>query len=229
MWASDCLEHGLQAVRLYRVASDPSSEFAARSALIDVLIMQGRLGEAQHQANFLDRIAEVTGERWHRVFFHHHSGSIAGAGEINEAIDHLRKALRFIHRRSREASLKHRIAEVLLDRSGNGDIAEANTLLAEALETATTLGTLPLEKQVRITIEQISATAKATYPSNLTQREVEIIQEITLGKTDQEIADTLFISMKTVSNHVGNILKKTETGNRTEAAAFALRHGIAKV
>ena len=45
-------------------------------------------------------------------------------------------------------------------------------------------------------------------------------------QTDAEIADILFISPKTVSNHVGSILKKTGAGNRTEAARFAADHHL---
>jgi DNA-binding NarL/FixJ family response regulator len=44
--------------------------------------------------------------------------------------------------------------------------------------------------------------------------------------TDREIGAELFISIKTVGNHVSNILNKTETANRTEAATFAALHRI---
>ena len=47
------------------------------------------------------------------------------------------------------------------------------------------------------------------------------------GKTDREIAAALFVSPKTASNHVANILSKLGVETRTAAAAFALRHGLA--
>jgi len=47
------------------------------------------------------------------------------------------------------------------------------------------------------------------------------------GKTNQEIADALVVSLRTVTSHVTNILSKTGCANRTEAAAFAFRHGLA--
>ena len=53
-----------------------------------------------------------------------------------------------------------------------------------------------------------------------------MLQEVARGKTDAEIADALFISPKTASNHVGSILKKTGAGNRTEAVRLALEHGL---
>jgi len=45
--------------------------------------------------------------------------------------------------------------------------------------------------------------------------------------TDREIADALFISPKTAGNHVSNILAKLEATDRREAAALAVRHGLA--
>ena len=51
---------------------------------------------------------------------------------------------------------------------------------------------------------------------------------VAAGKTNQEIADALFRSANTVANHVRNILAKIDAANRTEAAAFAARHGLLK-
>ena len=64
-------------------------------------------------------------------------------------------------------------------------------------------------------------------PDGLTQREVEVLQLIAAGKTDREIADELFISARTVGYHVSNILNKTTSANRTEAATYASRNGLA--
>ena len=64
------------------------------------------------------------------------------------------------------------------------------------------------------------------YPGGLSQREVEILRLVAVGKTDREIAEELFISFRTVGNHVRNILNKTNTINRTEAATYANQHGL---
>jgi NarL family two-component system response regulator LiaR len=55
----------------------------------------------------------------------------------------------------------------------------------------------------------------------LTQREVEALRLIARGKSNREIAEELFISLRTVANHVANILNKTNTANRAGAAAYA--------
>ena len=61
----------------------------------------------------------------------------------------------------------------------------------------------------------------------LTDREVEILKQVALGKTNQEIADELVVSERTVRTHITNILAKLRLSNRTQAALFALREGIA--
>src|SRR5205823_11251302 len=58
----------------------------------------------------------------------------------------------------------------------------------------------------------------------LTDRELEILRLVALGLTNAEIAERLFISVKTAGNHVSNILTNTGVGSRTEAAAFAARN-----
>jgi len=92
----------------------------------------------------------------------------------------------------------------------------------------TELGMRPLvERVVALQERTASQPAKApAFPDGLTQREVEVLQLIAAGKTDREIADELVISSRTVNNHVRSILNKTAVANRTEAAAYATRHGL---
>jgi DNA-binding NarL/FixJ family response regulator len=60
----------------------------------------------------------------------------------------------------------------------------------------------------------------------LSAREVEVLRLIAVGKSNREIAGRLVISVNTVFQHVRSILNKTGCSNRTEAAAYALRHGL---
>lgn len=62
--------------------------------------------------------------------------------------------------------------------------------------------------------------------SELTDREIEVLKEIATGKRNREIAETLFISEKTVKNHISNILFKLQVNDRTEAAMLAARGGL---
>jgi two-component system, NarL family, response regulator LiaR len=62
----------------------------------------------------------------------------------------------------------------------------------------------------------------------LTEREMEVLKLIAEGKTNQEIADELFIALKTVKTHVSNILSKLQVQDRTQAVIYAFRHSIVK-
>jgi NarL family two-component system response regulator LiaR len=61
----------------------------------------------------------------------------------------------------------------------------------------------------------------------LTKREVEVLQLVAQGLPNREIAETLVISERTVRTHVSNILAKLHLANRTQAALYALREGLA--
>lgn len=63
----------------------------------------------------------------------------------------------------------------------------------------------------------------------LTAREVEVLRLIAMGLGNQEIAEELVIGESTVRNHVSAILGKLHLANRTQAALYALRSGIAKL
>lgn len=65
--------------------------------------------------------------------------------------------------------------------------------------------------------------------AELTSRELEILEQIVNGLTNVEIGETLFISEKTVKNHITNILRKLGLTDRTQAAVYALHHGLVQV
>lgn len=60
----------------------------------------------------------------------------------------------------------------------------------------------------------------------LTKRENEVLQAVAEGKTNQEVADTLFISVKTVETHKTNILLKLGLRNTAELVRYAIKHEI---
>ncbi len=64
--------------------------------------------------------------------------------------------------------------------------------------------------------------------ADLTPREREVLYELQSGATNQEIADRLFISTRTVQNHVSSILAKLDVKNRYEAARFARHHKLTR-
>ena len=60
----------------------------------------------------------------------------------------------------------------------------------------------------------------------LTPRETQVLRQSAMGLANQEIADALEISVETVKEHVQNLLRKLSVSDRTQAAVWALRHGM---
>ena len=63
-------------------------------------------------------------------------------------------------------------------------------------------------------------------PGGLTRREAEVLVSLARGRSNPQIADDLSISRKTVSSHLERIYTKLGVSTRTEAALFAMRHGL---
>jgi two-component system, NarL family, response regulator LiaR len=60
----------------------------------------------------------------------------------------------------------------------------------------------------------------------LTAREMEVLLLMAKGKSNQEIADELYIALKTTKVHVSNILSKLEVQDRTQAVIYAFKHSL---
>lgn len=119
-------------------------------------------------------------------------------------------------------------AHHLLTSGGNSWSSEAFRLLNEAQELASKIGLMPL-------VEKISALRSDYRESDrteleradgLTDRELEVLRLVATGASNQEIADTLFITRNTVIRHVSNIFAKTGCSSRTQATAYAIRQGL---
>jgi DNA-binding CsgD family transcriptional regulator len=129
-----------------------------------------------------------------------------------------------------------RLAEALL--AGGADREQAERAARDAYATAVRLGARPL----RAELEQLArrgrlaltgeaardepAAASSGEQLGLTPRELEVLRLVTDGRSNRQIAEELFISVKTASVHVSNILAKLGVGSRVEAAAVAHRLGL---
>jgi DNA-binding NarL/FixJ family response regulator len=133
----------------------------------------------------------------------------------------------------RAAQARYRQADALL-RARSRD--EATALLREVLRAATSLGAAPLVTQVRqlaqrARVELAGALDAAAAPDpvaalNLTPRELDVLTLLAQGRTNRQIGEALFISEKTASVHVTNLLRKLGVPNRIEAAAIGQRVGL---
>jgi DNA-binding NarL/FixJ family response regulator len=127
------------------------------------------------------------------------------------------------------AHTQYQYAVMLLDRKGPGDRERAIALLEGAAAISGELGMAALVERTDVLRQGAeSQLGKVRYPAGLSRREVEVLRLVAAGKGNREIAERLFVSPNTVANHVRSILTKTNTANRTEAAAFAVRHELLK-
>jgi DNA-binding NarL/FixJ family response regulator len=78
----------------------------------------------------------------------------------------------------------------------------------------------------RLRAQSKDADAAETIRAELSDRELEVLKLIANGKDNAQIARELFISPKTVKNHISNILMKLQIENRIQAAVYAVRSGI---
>jgi DNA-binding CsgD family transcriptional regulator/tetratricopeptide (TPR) repeat protein len=109
---------------------------------------------------------------------------------------------------------------------GRGGVAapRAAALLGEAAALAEEIGMSGLLGR----IGSLGAPAPATdLPAGLSPREAQILELVAKGLSNREIGFDLSISEHTAANHIRSILRKTDCANRTEAASFAHRHGLA--
>jgi DNA-binding CsgD family transcriptional regulator/tetratricopeptide (TPR) repeat protein len=152
-------------------------------------------------------------------------------GNLDQAIQHFGEGLDFCRKANYLPELAWTCcgcADALVQRNLPGDRGRGRALLEECLTISNDLGMPPLiqRSQVRHSSMDASMVMSKSYPNGLSEREVEVLRLITLGKTNRDIAEDLFISLNTVANHVRNILTKTNASNRAEAAAFATRHNL---
>ena len=152
-------------------------------------------------------------------------------GKLDLSVNHFEDALLFCRRASYRPELAWTCcdyADLLLQLGISDEGVKARLLLEESLAIAKDLGMGPLQGRVTERLDRIGApkpTAEV-YPDGLTRREVDVLRLIASGKSNQEIAEELFISLRTVANHVTNILGKINAFNRTEAAIYAARQGL---
>jgi DNA-binding NarL/FixJ family response regulator len=121
-------------------------------------------------------------------------------------------------------------AAMLLARGSTGDRRRAAALLESSNDTARRLDLKAVADRVESMITRLDS--KTTLPAStdeLTPREREVLGLLAIGRSNGDIALALSISLNTVTTHVRNILAKTGCANRTEAAAYAMRHGIASI
>ncbi len=181
----------------------------------------------------------------------HYLGLLSATlGRWDEAAGHYAGALAVQTRmgaRSRVARTSVAYAATLIaaDQIGDGagprEIDQARDLLLQARTIARELGMVGVQEESDRLLAVIDAwrptptraadalptPAAAAYRGGLTPREAEVLDLLTTGATNQEIADTLVVSVRTVERHLLHVYGKIGARRRSDAVAFALRQGAA--
>jgi len=203
---------------------------AAKVGLALLAVVRGDVAAAEHQYNTLEpspcleALGVLASDRL--------MGLLAQTmGNLDKAAEHFEEALAF----SRRAGCRPELAwtccdyaDSVLQRNGLDDLSKANDLLEQALTIATELRMRPLMERVVARQKSIASNPQGVpaYPDGLTEREIDVLRLIASGRTNQEIGDELFISARTVANHVASIFNRTGAANRAEAATYASRNDL---
>lgn len=160
---------------------------------------------------------------------HRSLGSLAlRAGRLPSAERHLAAALALTrscgapHERALTLTV---IAELALV---GGDKGHASMVLAEARTICRRLGAVRTLSRVDRLIAGLGSAATA-HPAGLTGREAEVLALLARGHSNNEIAVRLVLSVRTVERHITSCYRKIGARRRTEAMAFALLHGLARI
>ena len=153
-------------------------------------------------------------------------------GNLDQAASHFEDGLAFCRRAGYRPELAWTCcdyADDLLQRSSPRDREKARSLLDESLAISRELGMRPLVQRAAARLNQMEAqpAAAPAYPDRLTRREVEVLRLIAAGRSNQEIAGDLVLSIRTVERHVTNSYKKINAKGRADATAYTLRHNLA--
>lgn len=200
------------------------------SVTADLLARRKRLDEARTMVASVKQLAEKTGLWIVEARALRPQGAIhESEGNWNEAAEAWRKAARLWgeHGHPYQEAVDRRALAVAL--AEEEDYEGARLESAKATKLLRELGAAEGLPSLRSSPAEVTESGPEDRPTGLveelTPRETEVLQHLSLGQSNKEIAANLVISVKTVEVHVSSILGKLGVSSRTEAAAHAARQG----
>jgi DNA-binding CsgD family transcriptional regulator len=209
--------------RVLEEAQDPVDRSKVLPAYVEIMVEADDLGAARAAADELASIAaDLDAPYLHALAAHAAGAVLLSEGDSRAALTKLRNA----HDSWRDLEAPHHGARIrvligiaCLDL---GDGATAQLEFEAARGVFEELGAAPdLERVAQL--EGLPRAAGALSP-----RENEVLILVAAGKTNRAIAGELFISEKTVARHVSNIFTKLRLSSRSEATAYAYKHGLVR-
>jgi DNA-binding CsgD family transcriptional regulator len=144
----------------------------------------------------------------------------ADSGHYSEAMEHVEKSLAMAE--ACEAPYERAITLLAKGRllAASGSSVEARTVLEEARGICGPLGAVPALDRIEELEKELRGRAPSV-PAGLTRRELEVLQLVARGMSNQEISNSLVLSEHTVHRHVANVLRKLEVSSRAAVAQAA--------
>jgi DNA-binding NarL/FixJ family response regulator len=203
-------------------AGDPMTRSRLLPACVEVMLEARDVETARSAADELEAIAADHSAPYLNALAADASGAVLLAqGDQRAALTRLRAA----HRSWRELDAPHQAARVRLlvgiACRELGDAASAELEFEAARGTLTELHAAP-------DLDRLARLVGSPRPGALSRRESEVLTLVAAGKTNRAIATELVISEKTVARHVSNIFTKLGVSSRSEATAYAFKHGLAR-
>lgn len=189
-------------------------------ASVDIALAAGDLKQARAACGELADIAERFDTEVLAAMAAHARGAVSlAAGGARDAVAPLRHAFE-VWQRIGAPYIAARI-RVLLGHTFEalGDSDGARLELEAARKVFDELGAAP-------DLAALDGCAPSTDTCGLTTREIQVLRLVAAGSRNKVIANELFLSVRTVDRHLSNIFTKLDVASRTEAAAFAHRHGL---
>jgi DNA-binding CsgD family transcriptional regulator/tetratricopeptide (TPR) repeat protein len=224
------IEHGMQRALRHLLNRDLDAQvFGAQWAMelvfmVEACLARDDLGTARTLRPMVARYAGrnmVAGE-FLALFgsADRYLGRIAAlAGEDATAEGHFAAATRLDERMGATVHLSETLAHHAAFVAGAGDAHRGAALAARARDLAAPIG----QQRVLRLLDSLEASPN---PDELSDREVTVLRLLAEGLSNREIGNRLYISGNTAANHVRSILTKTGAANRTQAAMYAVEHGL---
>lgn len=217
-----------QAEVLSRLGNDEAALDAAREALRQSSRLVGSITTDIRSEVVLARVALKRGDS--RQAIGYSTAATAKISQRQTPLVWLRTAAYLVHGMSLEAAghasdareatdVAHRLVSRIARRITDSELRQSFLGSDLTMEVSSAAERMKLDT-VYVPVEHVGR------PGGLTSREVEVLRLVASGMPNREIADRLFISQKTVARHLTNIFNKIDAQSRTQAAAWAYRHGI---
>ncbi len=210
----------------------PRQSFQRGCALNMMALTAAAMNDRERSARYYEQLLRFEARQFWFVVDRSLGALALCLREYERARRHLEAAQAITERGGMLPELAHTLvlrARLALESGERGRSQAAREALKQALAIFSELGLASDARAVREELRSLPREPgrSMSLPAGLSERELVVLRLVAAGRSNPEIARELALSRKTVANHLTSILNKTSSENRTAAAAFAVRRGLA--